>query len=78
MMRAEERLLEAMDRIYTCIPRIVEVQKKRVKENLFDKNKCMVSTNLIIEETSLGTMLGYVNNEHSRKAALNSLGNFSQ
>ncbi len=39
MMRAEKRLLEAMDRIYNCIPRIVEVQKKRIKENLFDHEK---------------------------------------
>ena len=52
-MTAEERSLEAMDRIYNCVRRIVEVQKKRIKENLFDKNKCMVSTNLVVEETSL-------------------------
>ena len=59
MTRAEERLLQAMDQIYKCIPRIVEVQRKRIKENLFDKNKCMVSTNIIVEETRLEPMLGF-------------------
>lgn len=59
MMRTKEKVLGAMHRIYKPIPRIVEVQRKRIKENFFDMNKCMVRTILIVEETSLENMLGF-------------------
>ena len=59
MMRTKKKLLEAFDRIYNRIPRIVEVQRKRIKEHFFDMNKGMVRTIVIVEETSLEPMVGF-------------------
>ena len=59
MMRTKEKLLEAFDRIYNRIPRIVEVQRKRSKEHFFDMNKGMVRTIIIVEEISLEPMVGF-------------------
>ena len=83
-MRTKEKLLEAFDRIYNRIPRIVEVQRKWIKEHFFDMNKGMMRTILIVKKTSLGPMVGfrrdcrmrsrYVNDEYFGHPALNTLG----
>ena len=57
MMRTKEKSLEAMNRIYNRIPRIVEVQRKWIKEDFYDMNKCMMRIIIIVEETRFEPML---------------------